>query len=95
MNAASGLPRSAPEPIKMVVDGASKFYNTRSGQVHAVDNVSLQVKRIVTGPLYQPLALGAESAAPVIIGAVKSTLMPPIEVSAVLPALSAALPEAV
>jgi len=44
MNAASGLPRSAPEPIKMVVDGASKFYNTRSGQVHAVDNVSLQVR---------------------------------------------------
>ena len=34
----------ATAPAKMVLDGASKFYQTSSGTVHAVDNVSLEVR---------------------------------------------------
>ena len=47
MNAieALGLPRAdAAAPAKMVVEGASKFYQARSGVVHALDNVSLEVR---------------------------------------------------
>ena len=29
---------------KMVVEGATKFYATQSGSVHALDNVSLEVR---------------------------------------------------
>ena len=36
--------RRAPAPTKMTVDGASKSYQTRSGTVHALDDVSLEVK---------------------------------------------------
>jgi len=42
---ALGLSRAgAAAPAKMVVEGASKFYQARSGVVHALDNVSLEVK---------------------------------------------------
>jgi NitT/TauT family transport system ATP-binding protein len=42
---ALGLSRAgAVAPAKMVVEGASKFYQARSGVVHALDNVSLEVK---------------------------------------------------
>ena len=34
----------ATAPAKMVLDGASKFYQTSSGTVHALDNVSLEVR---------------------------------------------------
>ncbi|MDP1732046.1 MAG: ABC transporter ATP-binding protein [Devosia sp.] len=47
MNAAGsfGLPHGgAPAGTKMAVEGATKFYQTRSGAVHALDNVSLEVK---------------------------------------------------
>jgi NitT/TauT family transport system ATP-binding protein len=31
-------------PIKMVVDGATKYYQTSTGSVHALDNISLEVR---------------------------------------------------
>src|SRR3954471_8264285 len=36
----------APRPVsaKMVVAGATKFYQTRTGAVHALDNVSIDVR---------------------------------------------------
>ncbi len=37
-------PSNSIPQAKMVVDGATKFYQTRSGAVHALDNVSLQVR---------------------------------------------------
>ena len=38
---ANGAAGSQP---KMVVEGATKFYATQSGSVHALDNVSLEVR---------------------------------------------------
>lgn len=44
-NGALDAPReSASVAAKMVVEGASKFYQARSGVVHALDNVSLDVR---------------------------------------------------
>jgi NitT/TauT family transport system ATP-binding protein len=37
------VPGAASQP-KMVVEGATKYYETRSGAVHALDNISLQVR---------------------------------------------------
>jgi NitT/TauT family transport system ATP-binding protein len=34
----------APRPVRMVIDAASKSYQTRSGTVQALDNVSLEVR---------------------------------------------------
>jgi NitT/TauT family transport system ATP-binding protein len=31
-------------PVKMVVDRATKYYQTRTGSVHALDNISLEVR---------------------------------------------------
>jgi NitT/TauT family transport system ATP-binding protein len=47
MNEASShkIPKvKAAAPAKMVLEGASKFYQTSTGAVHAVDNVSLEVR---------------------------------------------------
>jgi hypothetical protein len=46
----------------------------------------------VTGPSYQPFALGAVVGAPVSVGAVLSTLIPLTVAVAVLPATSIAVP---
>lgn len=35
---------NVPPTIKMVVDRASKFYQTTTGSVHALDNISLEVR---------------------------------------------------
>ena len=35
---------SGKTAAKMVVDGATKYYQTRTGSVHALDNVSLDVR---------------------------------------------------
>ncbi len=37
-------PGRATRPVKMAIRGATKFYQTRSGPVHALDNVSLDVR---------------------------------------------------
>src|SRR3954469_25715242 len=34
----------APAKAKMAVSGATKFYQTRTGAVHALDNVSIEVR---------------------------------------------------
>src|SRR5690606_36044354 len=44
MNAAGGLSLHARNSDKMTIDGASKVYQTRSGGVHALDNVSIDVR---------------------------------------------------
>ncbi|KKC38038.1 ABC transporter ATP-binding protein [Devosia epidermidihirudinis] len=44
MLAASGSSVDAQNSVKMTVDGASKFYQTRSGGVHALDDVSIKVR---------------------------------------------------
>lgn len=40
-NTAGALNKKAP---KMVIEGATKYYQTRTGSVHALDNVSLDVR---------------------------------------------------
>ena len=61
---------------------------TSAGQVAMPAPASEQVKRIVTAPLYQPLAFAAVVAAPLMVGLVVSILMPLTVALAVLPALS-------
>ena len=40
----SAAPASRPGAVKMAIRDASKFYKTRTGSVHALDNVSLDVR---------------------------------------------------
>ena len=44
MLATGGSSVDVQNPVKMTIDGASKFYQTRSGGVHALDNVSIDVR---------------------------------------------------
>lgn len=44
MLAADGTSIDARTPVKMTIEGASKFYQTRSGKVHALDDVSIDVR---------------------------------------------------
>ncbi len=44
MNAVARTHADARTPVKMTVEGASKVYQTRSGGVHALDNVSIDVR---------------------------------------------------
>lgn len=44
MNATVTPPAVGSKTVKMAVEKASKFYQTRSGGVHALDNVSLDVR---------------------------------------------------
>src|SRR2546426_3635490 len=74
-----------PAPSPNVVDGE---------QVATPESASLQVKLTVTLSLYQLLALGARSGAPLIVGAVWSILMPLTVVLALLPARSVTVPVA-
>ncbi len=43
MRKASGVSQKA-KAAKMVVENASKYYQTRTGSVHALDDVSLEVR---------------------------------------------------
>src|SRR4051794_25837585 len=56
------------------------------------ESASLQVQWTTTSPAYQPLAFGVVVAAPVITGAVSSTLMCATMALPLLPATSVALP---
>src|SRR2546428_3599852 len=73
---------SAP-PVRCVASAA---------QLWIPESVSAQLKRTVTSFLYQPAALGELVAAPLIVGAVLSMLIPETVVLALLPALSSAVP---
>src|SRR2546428_11882169 len=75
---------SAP-PVRCVASAA---------QLWIPESVSAQLKRTVTSFLYQPAALGEVVAAPLIIGAAFSMLMPATAVLVLLPALSVAVPVA-
>ena len=44
MPAATGAVVDARNPVKMKIENASKVYHTRSGGVHALDNVSIDVR---------------------------------------------------
>lgn len=55
---------------------------------------SEQVKVTVTGPLFHPKELGAGDLEPIIVGAVRSMLIPPTVADDVFPALSVQLPVA-
>jgi NitT/TauT family transport system ATP-binding protein len=41
---AAAAPVAAPRPAKMSVTGATKFYQTKTGPVHALDDVSIDVR---------------------------------------------------
>src|SRR5581483_3046538 len=64
------------------------------GLVHDAtpDRASPHVHRTVTAALYHPFALGARSGAPLMVGSVRSMLMPETATVAVLPAASVAVP---
>src|SRR5438094_5371662 len=65
---------------------------TSGGQLAIPESASAQVKCTVTEPpSYQPAALGEVVAAPLIVGAVLSMLIPETVVLALLPALSVAV----
>src|SRR5712664_3442710 len=61
-------------------------------QLPIPDNASVQVKTMLTFALYQLLAFGARSAAPAMVGAVLSMLMPLTTDVASLPARSRPIP---
>src|SRR5437764_244763 len=61
-------------------------------QLATPDSASLHMNESVTSVLFQPAALGAGDAAPVIVGGVLSMLMPLTVAEAALPALSLAVP---
>src|SRR5207245_4921728 len=63
-----------------------------AAQLWIPESVSAQMKCAVTSLLYQPAALGEGVAAPLIVGAVLSMLIPETVVLALLPALSSAVP---
>src|SRR2546428_13847290 len=65
-----------------------------AAQLWIPESVSAQLKCTVTSLLYQPAALGEVVAAPLIVGAVLSMLIPETVVLALLPALSVAVPVA-
>ena len=65
---------------------------TGLGQLAIPDKASEQVKVTVTGPLFQPLELGAGETTAVMVGDVRSMLRVTLAV-AELPALSVAVPE--
>src|SRR5437867_2328921 len=65
-----------------------------AAQLWIPESVSAQLKCTVTSPLYQPAALGEVVAAPLIVGAVLSMLIPETVVLVLLPALSVAVPVA-
>src|SRR6476619_1113272 len=58
----------SPVPLPVITESA--------GQAAMPESASLHVQWIVTSPLYQSLPLGLVVGAPVIVGAVSSTLMP-------------------
>ena len=69
------LPARSVTACAVEAIAAPSLLNTWSaGQLTTPDRGSVQVKRIVTLPLYQPLALGALVAAALIVGAVLSIL---------------------
>src|SRR5881397_3929124 len=72
----------APSPVSVTGDGHDAM----------PESASEHVKVIVTGPLYQPLAFGLVVTAPVMVGFVRSMLIPPTEAVSLLPAMSFALP---
>src|SRR5437879_10615414 len=63
-------------------------------QLWIPESVSEQLKCTVTSLLFQPAALGVVVAAPLIVGAVLSMLIPETVVLVLLPALSVAVPVA-
>src|SRR5438094_6025471 len=65
-----------------------------AAQLWIPESVSAQLKCTVTSLLYQPAALGEVVAAPLIVGAVLSMLIPETVVLVLLPALSVAVPVA-
>ena len=67
---------------------------TGLGQEAMPERASEQVKVTVTGPLFQPLALGAGEATAVMVGDVRSMFNVRL-VEVELPALSVAVPETV
>jgi NitT/TauT family transport system ATP-binding protein len=44
LEAAASAPAARERPVKMSVEGATKFYQTKSGPVHALDDVSIEVR---------------------------------------------------
>src|SRR4051812_24742149 len=64
--------------------GPSPVTATLDGQVAIPERASLQVKWTTTEPLYQPAALGLVVTAPVMVGAVLSSLMSTVSVLTLL-----------
>src|SRR5687767_3308010 len=78
--------RSAPSPVTVASAGAGPA---------RPDRASPAVQRTVTSPRYQPLAFGAVAGAPLSVGAVVSTSIPPtVNGSLTLSAASTAVPPA-
>src|SRR5258708_4847451 len=76
------------------IDWAPSDESTWSGgQVATPDPEALHVKCTVTGAVYQPLAFGDEPKLEVMVGGVRSMLMPAGVAVPTLPARSAACPD--
>src|SRR3954470_9998133 len=87
--------RSATEPATVVEPLPATTWSAGHAPAAIPDSASVQVKCTVTGPSYTPPGPGARSGVAVIVGLVRSTLTGPMDVVAVLPATSTAVPAAV